>query len=229
MKASLAAAIGIAAVGGVYLLIVADGSAPFPSTGAEPPVVTAVPASPSPPPAASVVSVPPSPSPSSPPSPSPGEFRRIAPVASSGLPEEDPFTYCAAGGVTPRPVNGEDHFHDAQVISALTGRSGPDAEKYGAAFVWWRCREGGVLVCRDGVGFVNCLRPSDTSTTPGGSLRDFCAERPNTNYIPVVYSQAKNSIYQWECRSGVPVITGTRIDADGYRTGQWATPPAFPR
>lgn len=86
------------------------------------------------------------------------------------------------------------------------------------AVVVYRCLNGGVLVCPIGNGFT-CDRPSANRNNP--DVARFCKRNPNEPIVPTTVS-GHNTIYQWKCVRGKPVIDYTdKLDERGFRVDGW--------
>ena len=123
----------------------------------------------------------------------------------------DPFEFCALVGTADWPV---------EQYAGRVRYAGPSQPFPGQ---FWRCWAGKVLGCQIGARGDLCQKP-DTSREPPPFLVQVCKEKVNGSLLG--FETPRTSIYYWECRGGVPVITGqhtqlSEIDALGYLIGPW--------
>jgi hypothetical protein len=136
----------------------------------------------------------------------------------------DPFEYCAAVGTVDTP--------DAR----YTGEKTPEAIVTGlqkalnasdAPIEWftngsfWRCMNGKVYGCFVG-GNLPCEAKADTERAPTQAEKDFCAQNPNSDFIPMVVT-GRETVYEWRCTNGVPEIVRQFVepDAAGFLSNIW--------
>lgn len=137
-----------------------------------------------------------------------------------------PFAYCTAVGtidrpdqryVGPRPAPGV-----VRGLANALGASptGPGSETFRVA-TYWRCMNGEVYACNVGAN-LPCWAKANTSRSPGSGERDYCQEKRDTQFIPL-YVTGHNSVYEWGCEQGKPVIVkmSDRVDARGYLANLW--------
>jgi len=85
----------------------------------------------------------------------------------------------------------------------------------------WRCMNGSVYGCFVGAN-LPCQAKADTSRTPTQEEKDFCAQNPNADVIPMVVT-GRETVYEWRCTNGVPEITRQfdQPDARGFLSRIW--------
>jgi hypothetical protein len=136
----------------------------------------------------------------------------------------DPFAYCAAVGTVDQP--GADYAGDkvpASVAQGLqTAMDAPstplDMLQNGSS---WRCMDGKVYACFVGAN-LPCGEKADTSRTPTQAETEFCAQNPNSDFIPAVVT-GRATVYEWRCSNGAPEIVKqvAQPDAQGFLSGIW--------
>ena len=86
----------------------------------------------------------------------------------------------------------------------------------------WRCAGGAVLMCVQGNSAI-CGK-ADQSKVPTKAMRDFCAETPNAEVIPLsVIGHENPMIYEWSCKGKEPTLGRQifKVDAEGYPAELW--------
>ena len=137
----------------------------------------------------------------------------------------DPFAYCAAVSTIDAP--------DAR----YTGPQVPDAVVNGlrkalhassdlpsdvlARGTSWRCMDGRVYACFVGAN-LPCESKANTDRTPTQPERDYCAQNPNSDFIPAVVT-GRETVYEWRCVNGEPQIARqlAQPDARGFISDIW--------
>ena len=91
-----------------------------------------------------------------------------------------------------------------------------------AKTIVWRCAAGAVLMCVQGNN-PQCGK-ADTSKAPTKAMRDFCAETPNSDVIPLsVIGHENPMIFEWSCQGKQPKLGRElfKVDAQGYPAELW--------
>jgi len=150
-----------------------------------------------------------------------GQGAKVSPTPSTYT---DPFAYCAAVGTIDAP---DARWAGAQVPEAIAkglqkALNAPDTPIdvliNGSC---WRCMNGSVYGCFVGAN-LPCQAKADTSRTPTQEEKDFCAQNPNADVIPMVVT-GRETVYEWRCTNGVPEITRQfdQPDARGFLSRIW--------
>ncbi len=70
---------------------------------------------------------------------------------------------------------------------------------------YWRCMNANVWVCFTGAN-IACMTKANNSKTPSLEMKAFCERHPDVGPIPS-YITGHNTIYEWHCVDGVPMVT----------------------
>jgi hypothetical protein len=136
----------------------------------------------------------------------------------------DPFAYCATVGTVDAPdarYTGE-KMPEAVAKGLQVALNAPDTPidvlTNGSV---WRCMDGSVYACFVGAN-LPCEAKADTERTPTQAEKDFCAENPNSDFIPMVVT-GRETVYEWRCSNGVPEIVRQfdEPDARGFLSSIW--------
>jgi len=136
----------------------------------------------------------------------------------------DPFAYCAAVGNIDAP---DARWAGPAVPESIakglqTALDAPDTPidilTRGSC---WRCMNGKVYGCFVGAN-LPCTAKANTARTPTQEEKDFCAQNPNADVIPMVVT-GRETVYEWRCSNGVPEITRQldQPDARGFLSSIW--------
>jgi len=139
----------------------------------------------------------------------------------------DPVAYCQAAGTLDAP---NAKFKGPAVPDWMVKKAYPpeaieaqkDAGMDPKRSIVWRCASGTVLICVQG-NAPQCGKAS-TNKTPTKAMREFCAETPNSEVIPLyVIGHENPMIYDWGCRGKEPTIKSQvfNVDAQGYPAELW--------
>ena len=135
---------------------------------------------------------------------------RKTPTAIAVLPPEsfsDPFAYCQAvvdadkpdsrytGEALPAPVL-------QGFLDAIGASPEARADENFTKMTRWRCMGGQVFACNFGAN-LPCETPADTNKEPNAGMREYCAQNPSAEFIPMVYT-GHATIYNWRCKQGQP-------------------------
>jgi hypothetical protein len=136
---------------------------------------------------------------------------------------DDPFAYCAAVGTIDAP---DARYRGPALPETVARRLRKAMDVPGgdlAAFSnsHWRCMNGRLYACTVGAN-LPCTAKADPSRTPGPALDTFCREQPDAAIIPA-YVTGRETVYEWRCRRGVPVVERqvAQADARGFIAGIW--------
>lgn len=143
---------------------------------------------------------------------------------------DDPFAYCAAVGTVDEPderYTGEElPVVILEGIRDALGTTDTPLEVFEMGTVW-RCMDGQVYACNVGAN-LPCLAKADESREPAQPLIDFCAENPDSDFIPAVVT-GRETVFTWACEDGEPVVVEqyTEVDSQGFLEFVWyeLTPP----
>lgn len=142
---------------------------------------------------------------------------------------DDPFAYCAAVGTIDAPD--ERYTGEELPVVILEGvrdalnANDVDLEVFEIGTVW-RCMDGQVYACNVGAN-LPCLAKADESREPTEPMVDFCAESPDSDFIPAVVT-GRSTVYNWACEDGEPVVVDqfTEVDSQGFLEFVWYALPA---
>ena len=145
----------------------------------------------------------------------------------------DPFAYCAAVGQVDAPdarYTGE-RLPDALFLGYLKTAGLDPAADFPPSFkemTSWRCMGGQVYACNVGAN-IPCDSKADTSQQPSQPMRDYCAQNPGAEFIPM-FVTGHNIIYNWSCDKTEPRLGQAfdTVDAAGYQASFWQLVPATP-
>jgi hypothetical protein len=85
--------------------------------------------------------------------------------------------------------------------------------------VWWRCMDGAIYACSTGASGSGCVQMS-ASKTPSSAVRSFCAQNPNSDFVPM--SLVRSSSSTWKCNGDTPAIIQTyALDKRRYLKDSW--------
>jgi hypothetical protein len=141
----------------------------------------------------------------------------IAPIFSmaDSTTYKDPFEFCKAV----KNVDNSESMDDKRYVGPetpsviLKAMGGPAA---------WRCMDGNVYGCFLGASGRACLRWKNVTTSPTQSIRQFCANNPNSWVVP---NSVNDTPWSWVCRGTVGVIDTSvkkeSLDKRGYFVGAW--------
>ena len=103
------------------------------------------------------------------------------------------------------------------------GEIGPDqvpSEVLAAGGNTWRCMDGRVLVCNMGADGSACARNEKVDARRMAAFRQFCAQSPDNNFIPM--SLITGLASTWRCDGTRPVKMSTQpTDRFGYFRTTW--------
>jgi hypothetical protein len=148
-------------------------------------------------------------------------------TAAAEAPFTDAIAYCQAVGTADAP---DARYSGPAVpdwmVAALFSKAEIKAQKASkvdpARAVVWRCMQGKVYAC------VQANSPicgkANQEMTPTKAMREFCANQPNAEVIPlVVIGHEDPAIYDWTCRGPKPAIARQifTVDARGYPVELW--------
>ena len=147
--------------------------------------------------------------------------------AESAATLDDPVAYCHAVGTIDAP--GAEYKGPAVPDWMVAKAYPPEAIKAqknagidSKRAIVWRCASGLVLICVQG-NAPQCGKAS-TSKTPTKAMREYCAETPNADVIPLyVIGHENPMIYDWGCHGKEPAIKSQvlKVDAQGYPAELW--------
>ena len=85
----------------------------------------------------------------------------------------------------------------------------------------WRCMDSKVYAFNVGAN-LPCLAKADESQEPQQPLIDYCAENPDSDFIPAVVT-GRETVYSWACEDGEPVVVEqfTEVDSQGFLEFVW--------
>ena len=138
----------------------------------------------------------------------------------------DPFAYCAAVGAIDAPdarYTG-DPVPDAVIggfIRAAELAAGDEAYDTFRQTTIWRCMDGQVYACNFGAN-LPCDLKADTNNEPTQAMKDFCAQNPGADTIPMSVT-GHAAIYSWGCQADTPIFLEQidQPDAAGYLSRIW--------
>jgi hypothetical protein len=137
---------------------------------------------------------------------------------------DEPFAYCAAVGTVDEPD--ERYTGEELPVVILEGvrdaldATDVDLEVFEIGTVW-RCMDSKVYACNVGAN-LPCLAKADESQEPQQPLIDYCAENPDSDFIPAVVT-GRETVYSWACEDGEPVVVEqfTEVDSQGFLEFVW--------
>ena len=140
----------------------------------------------------------------------------------------DPIAYCQAVGTIDRPDSR--YTGSAQpdwLVQSLADAAGIPADstfRTDPPTIAWRCANGQVLACTYGAN-IPCDSKANTDAQPTQAMSDWCADPPSpdaASFIPA-FVIGHDSIYDWGCKDGAPVILKqlSQVDAQGYISKYW--------
>ncbi len=138
----------------------------------------------------------------------------------------DPFAYCAALGTIDAP----DARYTGEAVPEVVIRgfiraaelaAGDEALEMFRQTTIWRCMNGQVYACNYGAN-LPCDSKADTSAEPTREMKDFCAQNPGADAIPMSVT-GHAVIYSWGCQGDTPEIRAQIDQADeaGYLSRIW--------
>jgi hypothetical protein len=136
----------------------------------------------------------------------------------------DPFAYCAAVGTIDRPdaryLGEEVPESVAKGLQKALDASDTPAEILVRGSVW-RCMNGQVYGCFVGAN-LPCEAKADLDRTPTQEVKDYCAENPIAEFIPM-YVTGRETVYEWRCTNGAPEIVRQFAEPDerGFISDIW--------
>jgi len=136
----------------------------------------------------------------------------------------DPFAYCRAVGTVDAPDARwigpalPQQVRDGLVDLGLVAGDAPASIRLNAA---WRCLDGELLVCSFGAN-IPCREKADTRRAPTAAMREWCAEHPESEFIPMA-ATGHATVFEWACRKGEPVVERQIVepDARGFLSNVW--------
>jgi len=134
---------------------------------------------------------------------------------------DDPFVYCAAVGTIDTP---DERYTGPKVTEAIAAAMEVTVEEALQAGEWpqrgvWRCAHGAVRTCfRWNASSCGKYALNPTATN---EMREWCAESPNSDFIPAAWSREMAG--EWRCNGQTPVLVkGTAsLDSQGYVPEAW--------
>jgi hypothetical protein len=126
---------------------------------------------------------------------------------------DSPVQYCR------RVVNDDALRHPPGSLIPAIRRLFGAKEGYERETSYYRCADGGVLLCNVGVN-LPCGKANKSATIPAATA--WCRHNPNSDFIPLAVT-GHDTIYQWRCANGV-AKRGKQIgeiDARGFFADHW--------
>jgi hypothetical protein len=134
----------------------------------------------------------------------------------------DPVAYCKSVGTADAPGKPVPDWMVAKAYPPQAVKAQKAAGMDPAKTIIWRCANGAVLMCVQG-NSPQCGK-ADTSKVPTKAMRDFCAETPNSEVIPLsVIGHENPMIFEWSCQGKEPKLGRAifKVDAQGYPAELW--------
>jgi hypothetical protein len=141
---------------------------------------------------------------------------------------DDPIAYCQTVGTIDKPDSR--YTGPAQpdwLIQSLADAAGIPADstfRTQPPVIAWRCANGQVLACTYGAN-IPCDSKANTNAQPTQAMIDWCANPPNPEAASIIpaFVIGHNSIYDWGCENGAPVVKRqlVQVDAQGYISNYW--------
>ncbi len=136
----------------------------------------------------------------------------------------DPFAYCAAVGTIDQPDAryAGPAFPESLALGLQVAMNTPDMPlDMLESNSFWRCMDGKVYACTVGAN-LPCQEKADMSETPTQAMSDFCAQSPDSDYIPAAVT-GRATVYEWRCTNGQPEVVKQvfQPDAQGFLADFW--------